>query len=142
MPTVAYIAAQQILALIAVCDPSYEIQGWHGALLTMAVVLSAISFNTFAIGKLPVLETLAVILHIAGFFTFFIILWVMGPRAPAQEVFTTFQDQNNWGSLGLATLVGVVRRPSYIHACQNNAESLTGRPNYNLHRSRFSCTSE
>jgi hypothetical protein len=96
------------MALISVCDPSYVAQGWHGALLTMAMVASAISFNTFAIGKLPVLEGLAVILHIFGFFAFFIILWVMGPRAPAQEVFTTFQNGNNWSSVGLATLIGIV----------------------------------
>jgi len=108
MPTVAYIGAQQIMALISVCDPSYVIQGWHGALLTMAMVASAISFNTFAIGKLPVLEGLAVILHIFGFFAFFIILWVMGPRAPAKEVFTTFENGNDWSSVGLATLIGIV----------------------------------
>lgn len=108
MPTVAYIGAQQILALIAVCNPDYTIQGWHGSLLTMAVVLSAIFFNTFAIGKLPVLEGLAVILHVMGFFAFIVILWVMGPRAPAKDVFTNFENLNGWSSVGLATLVGMV----------------------------------
>lgn len=108
MPTVAYVSAQQIMALIYVCNNDYVIQPWHGALLTMAVVLCAIFFNTWAIGKLPVLEGLAVILHIFGFFAFMVILWVMGPRADATDVFTNFQDGNNWGSLGLATLIGIV----------------------------------
>lgn len=86
----------------------YVIQGWHGALLTMAYVSSAILFNTSAIAKMPILEGIAVFLHIAGFFAFLIIFWVMGPRAPAEATFTTFADDNGWGSLGLATLIGMV----------------------------------
>ncbi|TKA48065.1 hypothetical protein B0A54_01557 [Friedmanniomyces endolithicus] len=82
--------------------------GWHGALLTGAYVLSAILFNTSAIGKLPILEGLAVVLHIFGFFAFVVIFWVMGPRASAEETFTTFADDNGWGSVGLATLIGMV----------------------------------
>ncbi|KAM0695670.1 hypothetical protein Q7P36_004152 [Cladosporium allicinum] len=108
MPTVAFVGAQQTLALISVCKSDFVIQGWHGALLTMAYVLSAILFNTYAIGKMPVLEGLAVVLHIFGFFAFLIIFWVMGPRAPAEQTLTTFSDDNGWGSLGLATLIGMV----------------------------------
>ena len=108
MPTVAYVGAQQVLALISVCNRDYVIQGWHGALLTMAIVLSAIFFNTSAIGKLPILEGLAVVLHVFGFFAFVIILWVMGPRASAEETFTEFRDTNDWGSVGLATLIAMV----------------------------------
>lgn len=32
----------------------------------------------------------------------------MGPRAPAETTFTQFADDNNWGSVGLATLIGMV----------------------------------
>nr|POE88245.1 putative amino-acid permease c15c4.04c [Quercus suber] len=108
MPTVAYIGAQQVLALIVVCNPSFVIQGWHGALLTIAFVLTAISFNTFAISKLPILELLAVALHISGFIAVVAVLWALGPRAEATRTFTTFDDASGWGSLGLATLIGMV----------------------------------
>lgn len=108
MPSVAYVGAQQVLALISICNRDYVIQGWHGALLTIGFVLAAIWFNTSAIGKLPILEGLAVVLHIFGFFAFIIVLWVMGPRAPAKATFTHFEDQNNWGSVALATIVGVL----------------------------------
>lgn len=81
MPTVAYTGAQQVLAFISVCNRDYVMQGWHGALLTMAFVLAAIFFNTSAIGKLPILESLAVVFHVVGFFVFVIVLWVMGPGA-------------------------------------------------------------
>ena len=108
MPTVSYIAAQQALALISICHRDYVIQGWHAALLTMAFSFAAIFFNTSAIGKLPILEGLAVVLHVFGFLAFIVILWVMGPRADANATFTHFQDENDWGSIGLATLIGVV----------------------------------
>lgn len=137
MPSVAYTGAQQVLAFIAVCDRDYVIQGWHGALLTMAFVLAAIFFNTSAIGKLPILEGLAVVFHTFGFFAFIIIIWVMGPRAgkspeggttpfkgakplfraladpepsftDAHTTFTTFADDNGWGSIGAATLIAIV----------------------------------
>ena len=74
----------------------------------MAFVTAAISFNTFLIGKLPVLEGLAIVLHVFGFFAFIVIFWVMGPRAAAEPTFTHFDDSNGWGSLGLATLIGMV----------------------------------
>lgn len=76
--------------------------------MTMAFVTGAISFNTFLIGKLPVLEGLAIVLHVFGFFAFIVIFWVMGPRAAAEPTFTQFADSNGWGSLGLATLIGMV----------------------------------
>lgn len=94
MPTVAYIGAQQVLALIAVCSPSYAIQGWHGALLTIAFVLTAISFNTFAISKLPILKGLAVALHFTGFLIFLAILWTLGPKTNTSTTFTGFADTN------------------------------------------------
>jgi amino acid transporter len=32
----------------------------------------------------------------------------MGPRGSAKQVFTDFEDNNGWGSVGLATLVGLL----------------------------------
>lgn len=108
MPSVAFMGAQQVLALISICDRNFVIKGWHGALITMAFVLAAIFFNTVAIGKLPILEGLAVIFHFFGFFAFIVIMWVMGPRANAKDTLTTFEDGNNWGNFGLATLIAMV----------------------------------
>jgi amino acid transporter len=104
----AYIVAQQIEAIIVLSDSNYVVKGWHGALFTIATALFAIFFNTTLIRKLPQIEGFAVALHTLGFFTFIIVLWVMGPRADAQTVFTEFQDNNGWGSLGLATLIGII----------------------------------
>ncbi|KAK5706031.1 hypothetical protein LTR97_001017 [Elasticomyces elasticus] len=108
MPLISYTAAQQVIALIATCQPDFVWKGWQGALLTIAFVVFAILFNMFAINKMPLIEGLVVTIHIFGFFAFVVIFWVLGPREPASRVFTEFQDQNGWGSYGLATLVAVV----------------------------------
>jgi len=55
MPAVAYTAALQIVALIAVCDPDYTSKGWQAALITIAFVVFAILFNMFAINKMPLI---------------------------------------------------------------------------------------
>jgi choline transport protein len=108
MVLTAYTVAQQIEGIIALCNPDYVIQGWHGALLTIAVTLFCIFFNTVLIRRLPLIEGIALTLHVLGFFTFVIILWVMGPRQDPVTVFTSFEDNNGWGNLGLATLVGLL----------------------------------
>jgi choline transport protein len=139
MPLIAYTGAQQVIALIATCEVNYTIQGWHGALLTIAFVV----FGWFALvttkdldGWLktrshsvqhvrhqqdashrgpgchyPSVRQTKVDLrvqkklrtfHSFGFAAFVVIFWVLGPREPASVVFTQFQDQNGWGSYGLA----------------------------------------
>ncbi|KAK4900467.1 hypothetical protein LTR49_027446 [Elasticomyces elasticus] len=108
MPLISYTAAQQIIALIAMCQADFVWRGWQGALLTIAFVVFAILFNMFPINKMPLIEGLVVIIHLFGFVTFVVIFWVLGPREPASRVFTEFQDQNGWGSYGSATLVAVV----------------------------------
>jgi choline transport protein len=82
-------------------------KGWHGTLLSVGVALFAIIWNTFLVRKLPFLEIILVILHIFGFFAFIIVLWVMSPRSDPKVVWTGFQDNGNWGSIGLSCLVGM-----------------------------------
>jgi amino acid transporter len=108
MVLTAYTVAQQIEALIVLSNPDYTIKGWHGALLTIATAIFCVFFNTFLVRKLPLIEGFALTLHAVGFFVVLIVLWVMGPRGNAKVVFTDFEDNNGWGSLGLATLVGLL----------------------------------
>lgn len=107
MAGVAFVGAQQTQALIVVCDPSHVIKGWQSALLSIAFMASAILFNTLAIGKITLLEGLAIVLHFFGYVAFVVILWVMGPRA-GTDTFSQFTDDYGWGNKGLATLVSLI----------------------------------
>ena len=107
MVATAYVVAQQIEALIVLANPNYVIQGWHGTLFSIAITGICILCNTWLLRQLPLLENIAFCLHILGFFTFLVVLWVMGDRGDAGNAFTDIEDNNNWGSPGAATLVGM-----------------------------------
>ncbi|GAB7356488.1 hypothetical protein MBLNU459_g7247t2 [Dothideomycetes sp. NU459] len=94
--------------LIAINIDGYSLPGWHATLLTIAIVLFSIFFNTVLIRKLPLLEAYMLVIFFFSFFTIIIVLWVMGERGNAKEIFTTFSDNAGWGNVGLSTLVGIL----------------------------------
>lgn len=107
MTSTSFACAQQFEGIVALNLSDYEIQGWHGTLMTIGVAGFAILWNTVLVRKLPLLEGIITVLHVFGFFAFVITLWVMAPRSDPKMVFTDFQDNGNWGSIGLSCLVGM-----------------------------------
>jgi len=88
--------------------PSYVVQGWHGTLLSIAVTLCSILWNTTLVQKLPLVEGIALSVHFLGFFAFLVVLWVMGPRSNTRDTFTKFEDASGWGHSSLSTMVGII----------------------------------
>lgn len=80
VPANAYIFAQQIVALISVCQPSYASEGWQVALITITSAVAAITLSVYVMQRLTLAEGLAVVTHCFGFVAFLAILWVMGPK--------------------------------------------------------------
>lgn len=105
--TVSYLTGKQMQALIILWRPSYVPRAWQGTLLIWAVLLVCLVFNTFFSKKLPLVEGVIVVLHMAGFFAVIVPLWVMGDRGDTRQVFTLFQDNMGWGSVPLSTMVGL-----------------------------------
>lgn len=82
----------------------------------------AILFNTVLAVRLPLVEGIILILHLAGFFGVFIPcvapysnllakadqvrLWVLGPRAPG-DVLITFTNNGGWPTTGIAAMIGL-----------------------------------
>lgn len=87
-------------------NANYIPERWHGTLLIIAVATFSIIFNTLLARKLPLVEGIVLVLHIFGFFAVFVTMWVLAPRSPAKEVFSSFQDNAGWGSIGLSVLLG------------------------------------
>ncbi|KAF9698492.1 hypothetical protein EKO04_003911 [Ascochyta lentis] len=104
---VSYLTGKQIQGLIILWNDSYVPHQWHGTLIIWAVLSVCLVFNIFCSKKLPLIEGVIVILHLAGFFAVIIPLWVMGDRSPSGDVFTLFQDNMMWGSIPLSTMVGL-----------------------------------
>jgi choline transport protein len=104
----SYLAATEIQGLIVLNNDNYVYQRWHGTLLTIAIVAFVALFNTFLAKHLPLVEGIVLCLHIGGFVAILVPLWVLGPRGNSHQIWTQFEDGGNWGSLGLATLVGLI----------------------------------
>lgn len=56
MPAVSYTAALQVISLIAVCQPHFEAEGWHFALLTIGFVSFAILINLCRFSDVKILH--------------------------------------------------------------------------------------
>lgn len=95
----SYSAALAVQGMIAMNMADYTVPAWHGALLTIGAVLLTIIFNTVLLRKLPTFEGGMLVLHVFAFIAVFVVLWVMGDKAPAKQVFTEFSDPQGWGSV-------------------------------------------
>lgn len=97
-----------IQGLIALNVPEYSWHNWHGTLLSIAVVIFSILFNTALASRLPTIEGGALVLHISGFFTIILPLWIMGPRARADVVLLEFVNNGGWPTVGLSAMIGLL----------------------------------
>lgn len=97
-----------IQGLIALNDETYIPQRWHATLLTIAVIASAIFFNTLLAVKLPLIEGMILILHLCGVFAIIVPLWVMAPRASAHTALLSFVNNGGWPTTGLSAVIGLV----------------------------------
>lgn len=77
---------------------SYNPQRWHGTLIAMAITILVALFNIFLAQHLPLVEGLILVLHLTGFVAILVPLWVMAPRTPSSQVWTSFVDGGPWGS--------------------------------------------
>ena len=76
-------------------------------MLTIAITVFSIIFNTFLAKKLPMVEGVILIIYVLCFFAIIIPLWVQAPRASAHDVFTRFTNAGGWSSTGTAVMVGL-----------------------------------
>lgn len=87
----------------------------------MAVVCFSVLFNTVGAKHLPLFESVILFLHIFGFFAILIPLWVLAPKAPAKEVFTSFSNYGGWSSVGAACIVGQLTATGMsVNKCQGS----------------------
>ncbi|KAH8602283.1 amino acid transporter-like protein [Bisporella sp. PMI_857] len=104
---VCFMVGTIIQGLIALNVEGYEWKQWHGTLLTIAVIVFSIAFNTVLASRLPLIEGIVLILHLAGFFAIIIPLWVMAPRAHPR-ILLEFTNNGGWSSTGLSAMVGLI----------------------------------
>lgn len=97
-----------IQGLIALNVSTYVWKNWHGTLLSIAVIIFSIAFNTVLASRLPMIEGAALVLHIVGFLAIIIPLWVMGPPADPKVVLLEFVNNGGWPTVGLSSMIGLL----------------------------------
>ena len=122
----AFLAGTIIQGLAILNDATYSPQPYQGTLLVWAVMVFCVFFNIFLAKRLPFVEGVLLIIYVIGFFVIIIPLWVLAPRSPASEVFTTFNNEGGWSSTGVAVMVGLggvvpslARYDCAVHVCQD-----------------------
>ncbi|KAF1990273.1 putative choline transport protein [Aulographum hederae CBS 113979] len=106
-----YLAAGIVKGLAILDYPEYgdSQQLWHATLLTMAICILALGFNTVLARLLPQIENAILVLHIAGFVVTLIVVAVMAPvKSSADLVFTEFLNTGGYQTQTLSFFVGTV----------------------------------
>lgn len=114
LAAVANVTIILLESLVGLNNPSYVAQGWHTALLVIAMCTLQAGMNMYLFWLIPWVEFVAGILHICLFVVFLVVLAVMGNRHSASFVFTarnTSEIQSGWTNqfvsfhLGMLTCV-------------------------------------
>ena len=104
---IAYLAGTLIQGLIALNNPDYGFERWHGTLLIMAISVLATVFNTVLARKLPLVEWVLLCVHVVGLFAVACTLWVWAPRSAPEDVFLNLANTGGWPTTGTAFIVGL-----------------------------------
>jgi choline transport protein len=64
---------------------------WQVTMTVFLFILLTVGFNIFFAQHLPLAEGIVLFLHVFGFFSFSLTLWIMADHAPAKDIFTNFQ---------------------------------------------------
>lgn len=121
-----YILSAQIQAAINVTNPEYAFTNWQYTLIMLAFLIITILLNTWGATVLPLLESISLVGHLAGFFITLIPLWVLCSRNPAAAVFTEVVNNGGWSNTGTACLVSqttviycLFGSDSIVHICKS-----------------------
>ena len=97
-----------VQGLIILTDSTYDPKPWQDVMLYWGVISCAVIINTAVSSWLPKFEAMILILHVLGFFGILFPLVILGPHAPASEVFQKFINGGDWPTYGLSFFVGLL----------------------------------
>ncbi|RMX95130.1 hypothetical protein D0867_13605 [Hortaea werneckii] len=105
---VSFQVASLVLGLAVLGNADYNMQPWHTTLLTIGIAGSCSLFNVSFADRLPLVETVMLVLHVLGVFAICIPLWILAPKSSASETIVNFTSNGGWQDLGLASTIGIV----------------------------------
>ena len=81
---------------------------WFPTIFAMALLGFGGFFNIYLATKVPIFESIMLMVHLASWAAIIVTLWTTSPRGQADEVLFTFSNGGLWPNAGIATLIGVL----------------------------------
>ncbi|KAJ5278473.1 hypothetical protein N7524_004626 [Penicillium chrysogenum] len=104
----SFLTGTIIQGLIALRDPSYEPQNWHGTMFVFAMIAVIYFFNVYAASWMPRIQNLLLALHLLCWVIIVVVLFAMAPHNSAKTVFTSFHNGGNWSTMGISLMIGQI----------------------------------
>jgi amino acid transporter len=108
VPSSTFVVTTLIEVLIDFTQPNFAFPNWHYTLIMLAVLDITIFMNTWGTSIFPMLETVSLFAHIAGFIITFVALWIMCPRTSSYDVFVHVVNHGGWSNVGASCLLSQV----------------------------------
>ena len=103
-----FLAGTIIQSLAMVNYPSYEAPNWQSTMCVLGVVVVSGVFNIWLSNFFPLLNNISMVLHIMGFVAVVVVLWVLAPHAPADQVLLTFTNGGGWSTTAMSLMIGQI----------------------------------
>ncbi|KAK4560757.1 hypothetical protein LTR86_005336 [Recurvomyces mirabilis] len=81
---------------------------WFPTIFALVALIIGGLFNGQLSRQFPALEGIMVVIHVASWVAFIVVLWTTSPIGDAKDVLLTFNNGGGWVNEGGATLIGVL----------------------------------
>lgn len=89
-------------------DSSAANSQWFPTIFAVTALIAGGLFNGRLAKQFPALEGIMIVIHMASWVAFVVVLWVTSPIGTPKEVLLTFNNGGGWVSEGGAALIGVL----------------------------------
>lgn len=83
-------------SVVELNNPGWEVQGWQTSLMIIALCVTTMTVNIFAMRLIPWIEVVVGVMHVCLFVVFIVVLAVMGYRHDAEFVFLEKNISSGW----------------------------------------------
>ncbi|KAK5130279.1 hypothetical protein LTR08_002239 [Meristemomyces frigidus] len=96
------------MIVIYVPDSDAVNSQWFPTTIAIVMLILSALFNMRLAKVFPTLEGVMLVIHVASWAAFIVVLWVTSPRGRPSDVLFTFNNGGGWSSAGLSTFVGLI----------------------------------
>lgn len=105
-----------IESLISVNEASFEWTDAKATAIGVPITFLVLFLNIYCVRWMPLMQNLMLLLYLGGFLVIFVTMLVLSPRIGFGHIFTSFENEGGWSSMGLSMMVGQIT-PLFAFLC-------------------------